>query len=109
MNPRISESELIPQHLRDLLEQNPVILVSGRPLLFDQGERSLYYNDCPTLLNVPLLWSTVSISTIPDTGHSHIAPVFRGLFPILIGSHAESKDAYIFGVKPELNFLAQPQ
>ena len=107
MNPRISSSELINPELRSLLEHNPVVLLSGRPLSYDKGEKSIYYNDCPALIRVPLLWSTVSIANIPDIGHQHLASEFRGVFPAISGYHESTGDAFVFGVRPELQFSAE--
>lgn len=107
MNPRISSSELISPELRSLLEHNPVVLLSGRPLTYDKGEKSIYYNDCPALIRIPILWSTVSVATIPDIGHRHLEPEFRGIFPAISGYHHINGDAFVFGVRPELQFSAE--
>lgn len=103
----ISSSELVPHDLRSLLSEHPIVHISGIPLYYEQDEKSYYYNQCPALIRVPILWSTVSIVSIPTVGHRHLDLAFLGEYPTITGQHYVSENSYIFGVRPELSFSAE--
>lgn len=109
MRPFITQSEILPQKDRDILSSHELVEAAGRPLMvFRQSGWDSYYNECQLEPRRVLLTTSVQLVTIPDVGHGHIEPCFRGTYITLSGIHVPSGDEYVFGMRSELGFSFEP-
>ncbi|MBP7807287.1 hypothetical protein KA047_02215 [Candidatus Saccharibacteria bacterium] len=109
MRPFITQSELLPSQDRETLATHELVEAAGRPLMvFRQNGWDSYYNECQVEPRRVLLTTSVQLVAIPDAGHLHIEPCFRGTYITLSGIHVPSGDEYVFGMRPELGFSFEP-
>lgn len=109
MRPFITQSEILPHKDREILSSHELVEAAGRPLMvFRQNGWDSYYNECQLEPLRVLLTTSVQLITIPDVGHLHIEPCYRGTYITLSGIHVPSGDEYVFGMRPELGFSFEP-
>ncbi len=109
MRPFITQSELLPIDDREILATHELVEATGRPLMvFRQSGWNSYYNECQLEPRRVLLTTNVQLVTIPDSGHLHLEPCFRGTYITLSGIHVPSGDEYVFGMRSELGFSFEP-
>lgn len=104
----ITSSELLTREFRDILEAGRRVVVSGQPLLRrNPGGGIRYFDECDPAEHLVLDALSVVIKNIPDVGHRHLRPEFRGEYPALYGVDAMDYE-YHFGMRSSLGFTMRP-
>lgn len=99
-----------PSDIRELLETEPELLVSGRPLShFNALGEDFFFDDCKPVYALPFVARLAIVQTIPLETHPHLPPDFRGTYPVIGGYNPDSGDEYNFGVSPVLEFRLAPK
>jgi hypothetical protein len=106
----VTNSEIFPEDMRQLLLCSEEIMISGRPLTHHTAQgKEFFYTDCQPVIAMRFIVELAIIQTVPDVGHRHIPEDFRGTYPIIIGCCPDTGDEYRFGVRNVLNFYASAQ
>lgn len=101
----ITNSELLPQEVREIITENEQVYVSGRPLWrFPEDGKDTFYAACEELVAHPMFIVSALLAHIPDMGNTGIPREFIGDYAVITGFSAETGDEIRFGVRPELRF-----
>lgn len=103
----VSPSDAFPDELRETITAGPV-LISGRPLQHYGGDgEATYFQHCGVVKEALCVVHTALIKTLGRVGHNHIDPDYFGVYPVLMAESVETGDEFVFGAKPELDFVIQ--
>jgi hypothetical protein len=101
----ITPSSLLPGDLRSLLEENPIIHVSGQPLVYYENTGKVFHNmEAPPVLNVLVEVINVIEWQIPASTHPHLDPRFIGTYCLMSVRNLENQDEYLLPMRKTTGF-----
>lgn len=104
MNNFITKSEILPQDIREVVESNDIVVVSGRPFWHFDTDGGKYLHDRLPVTGLLVAVRSVVVQTVPTVGNRHLPPEFLGTYPTLTGVDLQTGDEYCFGIRKELGF-----
>lgn len=101
----ITRAEDFPVDVRQVVTENEVVWVSGRPVWqFGEDGKERFYDDCEEAIEMPFRVRCAYFSTIPEIGYRHVPADYIGRYAVITGVSVETNDEYCFAVKSELHF-----
>ena len=107
-NRYITKSDVLPRKVREIVEANETVVVSGRPFWHFDVSGGKYLHDRLPISGLLVAVRSVIVQTVPTVGNRHLPPEFLGTYPTLTGVDLQTGDEYCFGIRQELGFEIEP-
>lgn len=105
----LTDSDLLCPNLREKIEAQRPITVSGQPVgLYSSNGSETLYSKCEEIDDIALFVHSALVRTIDPIMNKHLGPEFTGAYLVIAGFTKPMQqgdgDEYVMGVRGVLNF-----
>ncbi len=101
----VTNSTLLLPEVRELLQSDRELVVSGCPLnIWQDDGKEFHFFACSPIIDMPFIPRLVIEAEINPTLNHRLHPTYTGVYIVMLGSNPETNDEYRFGIKDELQF-----